>query len=273
MQTTMTSPTATDSPWLWDGGDYTPTATDLEPLSAIALDLVGDVSGRPVLDLGTGTGNAALEAARRGARTIGVDRARRLMGIAREREEAEGLDVRWVVGDLHDLPFLDASFDAAVSVSAAVLVPGAARTAAEVVRVLKPGGKAVLVGWDGTEGGFMPPALLDVLQDEMGVVVNEDPGWFGEDRIERLLAPLDASVRITRRAFRFGAEPTAEAVVDRMVQRHPTMVAAAHRLAPDVWATAVDAFRAHVQERATTEDGLVALPVDAFLIEIERHAA
>jgi ubiquinone/menaquinone biosynthesis C-methylase UbiE len=71
------------------------------------------VSGERVLDVGCGTGNAALLAAQAGAGVVGVDPAARLLSVARERAEAAGVSADFVPGTAESLPFPDASFGAA----------------------------------------------------------------------------------------------------------------------------------------------------------------
>jgi ubiquinone/menaquinone biosynthesis C-methylase UbiE len=75
---------------------------------------VGDVRGRSVLDVGTGTGRAALLLARGGARVTGVDASAEMLAVARSRARDEGADVQFLVGDAHALDFADRSFDIVV---------------------------------------------------------------------------------------------------------------------------------------------------------------
>lgn len=66
-----------------------------------------------MVDLATGTGNAALLAARLGAVVTGLDAAPWLVDVARERAASEDVEASFVVGDLGALPFGDEAFDAA----------------------------------------------------------------------------------------------------------------------------------------------------------------
>jgi ubiquinone/menaquinone biosynthesis C-methylase UbiE len=69
-----------------------------------------------VLDVATGSGNAAIAAARRGCEVVGIDYVPALLERGRIRAAAEHLDVRFVEGDAEDLGFPDASVDAMVSI-------------------------------------------------------------------------------------------------------------------------------------------------------------
>lgn len=60
-------------------------------------------AGGPVLELGCGTGRAALDLARHGSRTLGVDIDERLVGAFNGRAADRGLDARAVVGDMRDV--------------------------------------------------------------------------------------------------------------------------------------------------------------------------
>jgi ubiquinone/menaquinone biosynthesis C-methylase UbiE len=75
---------------------------------------LGDVSGRSVLDVGTGTGRAALVLAGRGAVVTGLDASNAMLRVATERAAAADLTVHFVTGDAHALQFVDRAFDAVV---------------------------------------------------------------------------------------------------------------------------------------------------------------
>ena len=80
------------------------------------LRLLGDVKGKRVLDLGCGTGEAAITFAKHGAVVIAVDGSVDGLARARARAEEEEVRVEWHHGDLADLAFLRAdSVDVAYS--------------------------------------------------------------------------------------------------------------------------------------------------------------
>lgn len=81
----------------------------------ILLDFVGDLRGKNVLDIGTGTGRVALTLARQGAHVTGVDASLEMLKVARTRLAAAQMDVTFLPGDAHSLAFPDQSFDVAVS--------------------------------------------------------------------------------------------------------------------------------------------------------------
>ena len=131
----------------WAAGRYERTAEDLEPVAADVVARARIQPGERVLDVACGTGNAALLAARAGAAVTGVDLARRLVEAARQRATAERLDVDFHVGDAQALPFGDGSFDVALSVFGIIFASDPKRAFSEVVRVLRPGGRALITAW------------------------------------------------------------------------------------------------------------------------------
>jgi ubiquinone/menaquinone biosynthesis C-methylase UbiE len=108
------------------------------------LRLLGDLRGKRVLDLGCGTGAAAIAFAHQGAIVIALDASDARLAHARERAERDEVKVEWRKGDLADLAFLRAeSIDAAFSADAVAEVDDAARLFRQVQRVLKPNGPFV----------------------------------------------------------------------------------------------------------------------------------
>jgi len=115
------------------------TSRVVEPLLAAASVAVGT----RVLDVATGPGWVAAQAAERGASVVGVDVAEAM--IARARSAHPELDFRQA--DAHELPFGDASFDAVVGNLAVMHLSRPERAMGEFARVLRPGGRLALTAW------------------------------------------------------------------------------------------------------------------------------
>jgi SAM-dependent methyltransferase len=122
--------------------------------------------GESVLDLSTGTGWTSRLVARLGATVMGVDIAEDLLESARARAEAERLDIDYRLADAEQLPFTDGTFDAVISTFGVMFASRPEAAAAELARVVRPGGRIALATWaaDGTVFGmfqvmkrFMPP--------------------------------------------------------------------------------------------------------------------
>lgn len=101
----------------------------------VLVSLVGTVRDRAILDVGTGTGRAAVLLALEGANMTAVDASSEMLAVARRRAVEEGVSVRFLVGDAHALDFPDRSFDAAVSLRVIMHTPGWRRCITELCRV------------------------------------------------------------------------------------------------------------------------------------------
>lgn len=106
-----------------------------EEQAAVLAAFLGDATGRSILDVGTGTGRAAIVLAARGATVTGVDASEQMLAVARERAAALGVNVTFAPGDAHRLAFPDRSFDAAVSLRVLMHTPGWQTCLAELCRV------------------------------------------------------------------------------------------------------------------------------------------
>jgi ubiquinone/menaquinone biosynthesis C-methylase UbiE len=137
----------------WASGDFSVVAARIVLSAEMLCEAVNLQAGWRVLDVATGSGNAAIAAARRGCQVVGADYVPALLAAGRLRARAEHLDVEFVEGDAEDLPFPDASFDAVLSVYGAMFAPDHQRTAAELARVCRPGGVIGLASW--TPEGFI----------------------------------------------------------------------------------------------------------------------
>jgi SAM-dependent methyltransferase len=107
-----------------------------------AMDRLGDVAGRAVLDFGCGHAMASVVMARRGALVTGFDLSGGYLREARRRALANGVNVAFVQADGERLPFADGSFDR-VWGNAVLHHLDLAKAAPELRRVLRPGGVAV----------------------------------------------------------------------------------------------------------------------------------
>jgi ubiquinone/menaquinone biosynthesis C-methylase UbiE len=102
-------------------------------------------SGKRLLEVGCGTGTDSLQFARGGARFTGIDLTPRSIEIASKRFEVYGQSGDFYLSDAENLDFPDASFDVVYSFGVIHHTPNTERAAAEIHRVLKPGGKAIVM--------------------------------------------------------------------------------------------------------------------------------
>jgi ubiquinone/menaquinone biosynthesis C-methylase UbiE len=137
----------------WASGNFAMVAARIVWSAEQLCEAAGLQAGWRVLDVATGSGNAALAAARRGCESHGVDYVPALLERGRIRAEAELLKVEFHHGDAEKLPFPDESFDAVLSIYGVMFAPDHATTARELLRVCRPGGTIALASW--TPDGFI----------------------------------------------------------------------------------------------------------------------
>ena len=137
----------------WACGDYAVVGTTLQ-IGGETLAEAADVrGGERVLDVAAGNGNASLAAARRFASVVSTDYVSTLLDKGAQRARAVGLAIAFQVADVEDLPFADGSFDVVLSTFGAMFAPDHQRTASEMLRVLRPGGRLGMANW--TPEGFI----------------------------------------------------------------------------------------------------------------------
>ena len=101
----------------------------------VLANMIGRIQDRDILDVGTGTGRAALLLAHGAARVTAIDASEEMLAIARKRAADELVSVRFLRGDAHNLQFPDRSFDVAVAFRLLMHTPDWQRCVAELCRV------------------------------------------------------------------------------------------------------------------------------------------
>jgi 2-polyprenyl-3-methyl-5-hydroxy-6-metoxy-1,4-benzoquinol methylase len=110
----------------------------------LMLELLGDVRGRRILDVGCGDGTFALELARRGAVVSGIDASAAMVAAAHARAASQGADVHFQVATAGQIPFAAEEFDAVTAITILCFVAAPGAEFAEMARVLRPGGRFVI---------------------------------------------------------------------------------------------------------------------------------
>jgi ubiquinone/menaquinone biosynthesis C-methylase UbiE len=188
---------------MWGSGDYAVIGATL-PIVAEGLCESADVrAGERVLDVATGTGNAAIAAARRFAHVVGVDYVESLLERGRERAAAERLTVEFRTGDAEALPCADASFDVVLSTFGVMFAPDHARAARELARACRPGGRIALASW--TPDGFIGEMLRVVGRHVPPPPAGAKPPalWGTEAHVRELFGGAARELRASRREFTF----------------------------------------------------------------------
>jgi ubiquinone/menaquinone biosynthesis C-methylase UbiE len=213
----------------WSSGDYSMIGVAFVLVSEQLCETIELHAGQKVLDVATGTGNTALAAARRYCDVTGIDFVTTWLDRAQERAAAEKLPVIFEEGDAEALNFANDTFDIVLSTFGCMFAPDQIKTAAELLRVCRPGGKIGLTSWTPqsyagqllkifskyappTPSGFASPIL-----------------WGTEERIRELFMDTTTTIHITKRIFNFRflsfahADEINKKYLGPMVKLYPTL--------------------------------------------------
>lgn len=187
MTTTETAPSPSPSLAVWSTGDYRQIGRLLPYMSETMVEAVDLRASERVLDVASGSGNAALAAARRGATVTATDIVPELLDQVTARAAAELVSVATVTADAAKLPFEDASYDVVTSAIGVMFVPNQAAAADELIRVLRPNGRLALASW--CPDGFIGDLFRVTAKHAPGPAGAQSPfRWGTEDGLTELLA-------------------------------------------------------------------------------------
>ena len=184
---------------MWALGDYADVAEQLNlGLGRRLVEACSIAAGQRVLDIGAGTGNAAIPAALAGADVVATDLTPELLERGRHKAEADGVHLTWEPADAEALPYDDSAFDTAISCIGIMFAPHHQAAADELVRVIRPGGTIGLLNWTpdgfigqmfGTMQRFAPPPPPDA---------QPPPLWGVETYVRELLGDRVTGVEAHR---------------------------------------------------------------------------
>lgn len=189
---------------MWASGDFAVIGTTLQLVGETLCEAADVDAGSRVLDVACGNGNAALAAAHRFCRVVGIDYVPALLDRARQRAEAERLSIEFLQADAEALPFPADSFDAALSTFGVMFAPDQQRAARELTRVVRPGGKIALANW--TPEGFVGKMLVTVGKHVPPPAGVASPVYWGNETRLRELFPNVKQLTTRRRDFMFRYE-------------------------------------------------------------------
>lgn len=178
---------------VWSLGSYSDIAPHFLPMAAHLVEAADVTASDDVLDVGCGTGNVAITAARRGARVTGLDVTPAMLDDARGNAAiADVEDVVWREGTAADLPFEDGVFDVVLSSVGHVFAEPPDATARELLRVTRSRGRIAFTSWT---PGSVVPAMGAVLADYLPPDPDapEPPFLWGDPDVvrERLGGAID----------------------------------------------------------------------------------
>jgi SAM-dependent methyltransferase len=212
----------------WGVGRYEQVAPALLPAARVVVETAAIQPQERVLDVGCGTGNAALLAAAHSPQVIGVDPAARLLEVARARAAAAGDGTtRFLTGRAEELPLGDAETDVALSVFGLIFAADAETAAAELSRVLGSRGRIVLSAWipSGTMFQYVSVAA-ETIRRALGAPPPPAPfRWEDHEALTGLLSPHGFGVRLSEHTLAFTGE-SPEAFNDDQARNHPLAAAA-----------------------------------------------
>ena len=219
---------------LWALGDYTAVAHDvIAELGGVAVEAAGIQAGQRVIDVAAGAGNAAIPAARQGARVIATDITPELLARGRQDADRAGVELTWEVADAEALPYADDAFDAATSVVGVMFAPDHQACADELVRVVRTSGTVALINW--TPQGFVGQ-MLATLRPYLPVPPpGAQPGtlWGDPDHVTALLGDRVSDVQWERRNLRVSCFDHPDVFRDFFKAKYGPTVAAYRGLADD----------------------------------------
>ena len=257
----------------WAAGDYASVAEVIDEVPPRdLLDRIPLEPGQEVLDVATGTGNVALQAAAAGTQVVGLDITPELLATARRRAEQHRVAVEWLEGDAEDLPFEDGRFDHVLSTFGVQFAPRHRIAAQELARVCRPGGFIGLVNW--TPSGQIGELfrVLGAYMPAPPAYASAPPLWGDEDHVRDLFA--DTPVRL---GFARGFNPwrfaSAEDYVAFMETRYGPLVKARERLTGEGrWDACREDVLALARRRNQATDGSLLLLAE-YLVVVGRKAA
>jgi SAM-dependent methyltransferase len=219
---------------LWSSGDYPSAMRVIASVGPLVVDRAGVAGDDVVLDVACGSGNATIPAAKIGAKTTGLDITPELLEAGKKAAAEAGVEIEWIVGDAQDLPFDDASFDVVTSVFGCMFAPDHRKTAEELVRVLKPGGRLVVAAWI-PEGNF--GRMFSTIASHMPAPpegFQPPPLWGDQDHVREIFEGTGIDLDLEPTAVEFTAD-SPEAYLGEMERDLPPMVMAQANMEPDKW--------------------------------------
>jgi SAM-dependent methyltransferase len=186
----------------WASGDFAVIGVTLQIVGELLAEAADVRANERVIDIAAGNGNATLAAARRFAKVTSTDYVPALLEKGRMRAAADGLPVEFREADAEALPFPDASFDVALSTFGVMFTPDHARSASEMLRVVRGGGRIGMANWT-------PEGFIGQLFKTIGKHVPPPPGlkspalWGTEDYLRQLFGGEAAHIHAERKIFNF----------------------------------------------------------------------
>ena len=209
MTTATTDPVAADRALkakhsaMWASGNYAAVAAEIIPsLGPILVTAAGVRPGDWVLDVGAGSGNAAIPAALAGANVVASDLTPELLETGKALAAGRGVALDWRTADAESLPFADGQFDTVLSCVGVMFAPHHQASADELVRVVRPGGTIGLLNW--TPEGFIGQMFATMKPYAPPPLPGAQPPplWGNEAHVRELLGDRVTDIAARRQSVR-----------------------------------------------------------------------
>jgi ubiquinone/menaquinone biosynthesis C-methylase UbiE len=252
---------------LWSSGDFPSAARQIAGVGETTVERARIGPEEVVLDVACGAGNATIPAARKAARTVGLDITPQLIEAGKKAAAEAGVEIEWLEGDAQDMPFDDESFDVVLSVFGSMFAPDHAKAAAELARVLKPGGRMVVAAWrpEGNVGRMFATVASHLPKPPEGF--QPPPLWGSEDHVREIFDGTGMELDFEPTTVEFTAE-SADEFFAEFERDLPPIVMARKSLEPEgKW----EALRSDLQqlynESNQADDGSFRAPQEYVLIK------
>ncbi len=240
----------------WSTGDFPKMGVELAIVGERLCEAVPVLAREHVLDVGTASGNTAISAARRRALVTAIDLVPELLDHAQKRAHAEGLAIDFQEGNAMAMRFADGSFDVVLSTFGAIFAPDPHKTASEMARVCRPGGKIAMANWT-------PDSMLGKLfrllarYSRPGSRVDAPLEWGDEAVLRSRLGPYVEELCIERRSVGLRAQ-SAEQWADFMRNCFgPAIEAFAYSTSPAAQKALADEMADLMREHNAATNGTV----------------
>ena len=242
---------------MWASGNYPAVASEVIPeLGPVLVQACGISAGDRVLDVGAGSGNAAIPAALAGAQVVASDLTPELFDAGRAVADECGAELEWQQADAEALPFADGEFDTVMSCVGVMFAPHHQQSADELVRVCRPGGTIGLLNW--TPTGFIGQmfATMKPYAPPPPAGASPPPLWGDEAHVRKLLGDRVTDIEARRQEIRIGRFGNPEAFRDYFKSNYGPTIAVYKNLGFDTErVAALDRDLVDLARRFTAEDG------------------
>ena len=211
----------------WGVGHYERTAEMLLPAARVLVEAASLRPGERVLDLGCGTGNAALLAAAAGTEVTAVDPSPRLLSVASATAEREGLALTCGQGDAASIPAPDSAFDCVLSNFAIIFAPDPDGAVRDVARVGKADCRFAFTAWlRGGALGALANTAEELVRSAVGAPPPE-PGfqWHDEPSVRALFLRHGMSTAVSAPHDLVVTAASPEEFLEAEMANHPLAIA------------------------------------------------